>query len=143
MTALATVDQMMSASANRLCDEHMLRHKAHRLRVYALNLLPDGSGCAPMLVEALEHVVRGMERHLPRAHPELAFYQHWLAKAIAKQALGAQPDDKACKALRKRAKATAEKAVAALKISYGADHPTVAKWSAGGDDGWVVGGARC
>ena len=141
LTALATVEQMLSASASRLCAEHMLRHKAHRLRVYALNLLPDASGTAPQLVAALQVCVDGMAAHLPPAHPELAFYRHWLAKALVKQAAGGSDDKKAKAALRKRAKVVGEQSVAGLEIAYGADHPTVAKWREGGDEGWVVGGS--
>ena len=141
--ALRTVDQMLSQSETRLCDDHMLRHKAHRLRVYALNLLPErrAGELSAELSEALQLCVSGMSRHLPEAHPELAFYRHWLAKALAKQA-AAQTGSKskgARAALQERAKAAAKAAVEGLAVAYGTDHPTVAKWRDGGD-AWFVGG---
>ena len=100
-TALQTVDQMLTQSSGRLCDDHMLRHKALRLRVYALNLIP--SGVDAELAEAIEKCVEGMSLHLPPYHPELAFYRFWHAKALTKQAGGGSCGKSAQKALQKRA----------------------------------------
>ena len=138
-SALQTVKGMLGQSASRLCSAHMLRHKAHRLQVYAYNLLPEHAGHAADLVEALELCVEGMAQHLSANHPELAFYRHWLAKALSKHA--ATVEGKPAKAkLLQRAKAAREAAAAGLAVAYGRDHPTVAKWRTGTDDAWFVGG---
>ena len=140
-TALQTVDQMLTQSSGRLCDDHMLRHKALRLRVYALNLIP--SGVDAELAEAIEKCVEGMSLHLPPYHPELAFYRFWHAKALTKQAGGGSCGKSAQKALQKRAAEARAAAADGLAIAYGADHPTVRKWRSGqADEEWFVGGQQ-
>ena len=137
-SALRQMDAFLEQSSQRLCSDHMLRHKAHRLRVYALNLLPNSQ--AHELVRALEDCVGGMIRHLPSAHPELAFYQHWLSKALSQQAAhtarSSTPKGSEA-ALRKRATAAARVAADGLAVAYGVDHPTVMQWREGSGE-WLV-----
>ena len=82
-----------------------------------------------------------MSRHLPPAHPELAFYRYWEAKALFNQASGMSGAGSKTErtALLKRSKAAATTAADALALAYGKDHPTVDKWRSG-NDAWAVGG---
>ena len=80
-----------------------------------------------------------MGAHLPPSHPELAFYRHWLAKALRRQADAGGAAGKQQKALRARAARVDAQAADGLAVAYGADHPTVKLWRGGGDDGWLVG----
>ncbi len=113
-TALRVASSILAESGGRLCERHVLRHRARRLRVYALK------GCQQWadLVPAIEAVLADMQAVLPAAHPEVAFFTRWLAAALTE--LGAHH----------RASQAAAAAADALAISYGADHPSVATWRA-------------
>lgn len=124
--ALSTVDRILTQSAGQLCDRHALRHKARRLRVYALNSFTDGTH-AKELVLAVEDVLHQMEEVLSPLHPEVAFFRNWLAKALWRQASAAASASEG-QALHARACQEARAAADQLAISYGQDHPTVAQW---------------
>ena len=98
-----------------------------------------------MAVEAIERCLHGMQKHLPPNHPERAFYQQWLSKALRKQAAatgesGGKASRERRRALERRAKEVAVSAADALAMAYGADHPTVELRRSGGEDGWYVNG---
>lgn len=124
--ALSTVDQILTQSAGKLCERHALRHKARRLRVYALNSSTDGAR-AKELVAAVEDALHQMEEVLSPLHPEVAFFRNWLAKALWKQANVAASASEG-KVLHARACQEARTAADQLAISHGQDHPTVAQW---------------
>ena len=73
-----------------------------------------------------------MARHLPSAHPELAFFRYRLAECLWQQQAGEAKakagSEMRCKEFRARARQEAEAAAAALAVAYGKDHPTVAQW---------------
>ena len=124
--ALQAADQLLEQSRGRLCTHHALRHRAARLRVYALNSLPTARASGSLAV-AIEACLVSMERVLPAAHPEVAFYRHWLAKALTQQADAAKAAAEA-RQLRRRAHQAAQDAAGALRISYGRDHPAAVAW---------------
>ena len=133
---LRSVERVLKESQGALCDGHTLRHAARKLRVYALSSLPTRA--QGEMVEALEELVAGMENaeHVPRAHPELAFFRHRFAQALEARAQLelAQNTNEALansNALRARARAAARSAAAGLAIAYGNDHPTVKQYESG------------
>ena len=128
--ALRTAEQILSQTAGRLCEDHVARHRARRMRVLALQSFSESR--AAELAAALEGCLDGMRRHLPRAHPEVAFYEHWLAKTRLRQAARHDADgaSDAAHEARRSARELASAAAAGLAVSYGNDHPTVAKWRA-------------
>ena len=123
--ALQAVERVLSQSDGKLCADHALRHRARRLRVYALNGQPDER--AGELAEAIGRCVDEMGCHLPSTHPELAFYRHWQAKALWRQASALAPGSERTQ-LGKRAWEVATAATDSLAVSHGAEHPTVSKW---------------
>ena len=132
---LSAAERVLKQSAGKLCESHATRHAAAKLKVYALSALSAaGGGAAGEMVAALEEVVRGMEAHLPSAHPNLAFFRRRLAEALVQQAEG----EPAGSALRARARGEAARAADALAIAYGAEHPTVKRWRAGYSTGYRV-----
>jgi hypothetical protein len=132
--ALSAVDALLSQTASKVCDGHVARHKARRLRVYALNAMPSAllqqGARAAERVDALEACLEGMGAHLPHGHPETAFFRHWLAKSLGQQA-GAERDRARRAHLQRRARDEARAAADALALAYGSDHPSVATWRAG------------
>ena len=136
-TALQTVDQMLTQSSGRLCDDHMLRHKALRLRVYALNLIP--SGVDAELAEAIEKCVEGMSLHLPPYHPELAFYRFWHAKALTKQAGGGSRQERAEGAAEARGERGRQQPMAWRSRTVPTTRRSASGGAAGGREGLSVG----
>ena len=127
---LKTVERVLKESSGALCETHALRHAARKLRVYALSTLPTRPEKAGEMADALSESVDGMARHMPSAHPELAFFRYRLAECLWQQqaAEGKAASEQHCKALRARARREAETAAAGLAIAIGKDHPTVAQW---------------
>ena len=124
--AMAVVERVLSQSSGKLHEHHALRNKARRLKVYAL---PAGSPPA-VLVLALEGCLSGLTLHLPRGHPETAFFQHWLARALSDEAASHPAGSALRKRLRLQARHASNAATEGLTISYGADHPFVHTWRA-------------
>ena len=132
---LRSVERVLKESEGALCEGHTLRHRARKLRVYALSALPQrGEG---ELARALEALVASMAHHLPAAHPELAFFRYRLAEALegmarSKEAEGAARGAAAkgvdAQLMRARAREVAAAAAGGLTIAYGRDHPTVIQW---------------
>ena len=99
----------------------------------------------------MEQAVSQMQQVLPQNHPEVAFFRHWKAKALWRQAeaeavaaaaAGAggsrssrkgssgprQVSSAAASELHRRACKAAAEAADLLAVSHGEDHPTVARW---------------
>ena len=123
-SAMRVVERVLSQSEGKLHEHHALRSKARRLKVYAL---PPGAPHSA-LVAALEDCLGGLTTHLPHGHPETAFFQHWLAHALSSEAASHPAGSPDRATLRQQARHAAALAVEGLAISYGADHPFVAKW---------------
>jgi hypothetical protein len=143
--AVRACEQVLTQSRGKLFGHHTLRHKAYRLQVYALNCLPSiGAGAcdaAVSLVNSIEECLKGFDKHMPQAdaHPEVAFFRHWRAKALWKRAEAIEANASggmsgaaraSAKRLRERASEVAQAAANCLATSYGHDHPTVATWRA-------------
>ena len=103
--------------------------------MYALNSLARPSvAVAGQLVKAVEEAREQMESVLPPAHPEVAFFQHWQAKALWKQCAALEREEQGKRAdaerarLHLRACQAASAAADSLAISHGRDHPTVVRW---------------
>ena len=133
--ALRAVEHVLGQSEKRVHERHALRHKARRLKVYALNSIGRPSvAVAAQLVTAVDEAREQMKSVLPPAHPEVAFFQHWQAKALWKQcaALADEKQGRGADAERARlhmgACEAASAAADSLAISHGQDHPIVLRW---------------
>ena len=130
---LRAAERVLRESEGLLCDQHATRYQARRLRVFALSAAAEaseeeGTREPAQMVGALEACVDCMQAHLPPAHPELAFFRHRLAEALAQQAAAAAPGSVARRQLARRGRAAAEASVHAIATAYGSDHPQVARW---------------
>ena len=117
-SAAKAMQDILAETDGLLCEHHVIRHTARKLRVYALSSLPTTTKASEM-VEALEGAIGGMAVHLPTSHPELAFFRHRLAQVLASLPGRA-----------KQAAMAATSAADALEVAYGADHPTAGEWRA-------------
>ena len=114
---------LRNESADRLCETHELRHRTFVLRSYAFAVAGAPPDC---LVDAVEHCLLGMQRHLDVAQPHYLCFLHRLACALKQQA--AREDGDAAAALSQKAREAAHTAAQGLSVAWGADHPTVLEW---------------
>lgn len=123
--ALPAMERVLSASTGRLCDGHVLRHRARLLRCYAQSAL-GGDVAATDASAALRECLVSMERHLPSRHPETSFVRHRLAAELWRLAMESATSDIAERRL--EALSEARTAAEELGTAYGRDHPTVRLW---------------
>ena len=81
---LPSVEEFLrTETAERLCETHVLRHRAFVLRSYAFAL----AGAPPaFLADAIEQCLLNMKRHLDHTSPNYLFFLHRLSGALARQA---------------------------------------------------------
>lgn len=131
-TVLPATNRLLQSLEERLPDDHMHVHKLRVLLSYCFEHyamhLPDAPPDA--LVAVLDDCLGSMRRHLPAASPNLSYFLHRRAQALARQAAGPATEAKQRPALRKKAREAAREAAENLAVAYGKDHPLVAEWRA-------------
>ena len=126
LAILPKVDQLLAASAARLCETHALRQRALILRAHAVEACSQAPPAAR--VAAIEACLRGMYVHCHPADPRFCSYLRRLAHALTGQAAVAAQDRRAAAALNQRACEVSHAAAHGLTLSYGADHPLTTEW---------------
>lgn len=114
-------------TSDRLCETHLLRHRAFVLRSYVFAAAGAPPDC---LADAIEQCTLNMERHLKPTQPNYVFFLHRLALALGREVEESQLDYFEAAQIRKRADKVGARALRGLEIAYGPDHPLVDRWRA-------------